>query len=363
MILPRFEVELHLHDFIKHGERNFGLQKKGNGNILFFNSGSECFTYYLSYLSQTKKLIVGVPLYACTSISHSVYSSGNIIKYLDIGINNEGYLFNMEDLKDIDVLIFIHYFGYQYKKIEEIKLEYPDLIIIEDCTHLSMNEYFSNSISNIAVFSFNFHKPVVAGSGGAILFNQEPNLDGLVSNYKDLKELNIEYEITKYCKVLLKSYAYYPPIYSLLKNIFEKKREKSEVNLLNLIKVFKIGTINKYLIFNKLQGSGNEYKNNYLKIPRNYRLNVDEEDVKKLSYFPLFCKDAEHRILLNKKIQNKSIDCFILWQNALRNTTHYGLNSFEKFKHSIRCYDEMLFLPVLLLKDRKRLEEILGLLI
>jgi hypothetical protein len=228
---------------------------------------------------------------------------------------------------------------------------------------VSINEYFSNSISNIAVFSFNFHKPIVAGSGGAILFNQEPNLEGLISNYKDLKELNIVYEIKKYGKVLLKSYAYYPPIYSLLKNIFEKKREKSEVNLLNLIKVFKVGTINKYLIFNKLQGSGNEYKNNYLKIPRNYRLNVDEEDVKKLSYFPLFCKDGEHRILLNKKMQNKSIDCFILWQNALRNTTHYGLNSFEKFKHSIRCYDEMLFLPVLLLKDKKRLEEILGLLI
>jgi len=348
----RFENEIAISSFlkVKTGSRKF--KNIFNDKILFFESCQQAISFYLNNIKTEKKLKIGVPLYTCSSVYQSVYSSEHQLKFLDIGINNKGYIFDLEIFKNLDVLIFVHYFGFYYTELKQIKEKYPNLIIIEDCSHVSLINYIPNNYTDIAVFSFNFHKPIVAGIGGAIYFNSEKNIDEFKNLYKNLK---ISSNFKKLLKIILINFAHYHIIYFFLKKKLERKREQNYViNISESIFPKQIPDYGKYILGNQIHKK--RTINFYNNLSEKYRLKINNSD--SLSYFPIFFETELKRNEILIEMKKNGIDAYILWEKTFYNAEFYGFNDVKNFIKTKNILDKVIFLPESFLNNISNLKKI-----
>ncbi len=362
MIIPRYTVDITLKDLISISRGYNHFLKANSDDVLFFDSATEAIVHYLKCINGGKKLNIGVPVYSCLSVYESVAGSGNNIVFLDISLNREGYTFRLDDLSNLDAIILIHYFGLRFEYLSEIRLKYPNLIIIEDCAHLSFMDYVANPYSNISVYSFNLHKPIAAGSGGALIFNNESESLQVKNLYNQLHARSTLKCILSYLRILIRNYGFNPLIYSLLISNLEKNRYQTKFNYKSDISVYKICFIAKYIIGNKLSWKNNDFTKEYLKIPEKMRLKVNFNDATRLLYFPLFFSDSAGRNKIKNILSKSGVDSFILWENTLYNSSKFGLTETERFPHTLDMLDKVLFLPEKIFKDPVRLKKISALL-
>jgi DegT/DnrJ/EryC1/StrS aminotransferase family len=362
MIIPRYGVDIALKDLISISSGYKHFLKVNSEDVLFFNSATEAIVHYLKCIKGGKSLNIGVPVYACLSVYESVAGSGNNIVFLDISLNREGYTFNIDDLSSVDAIILIHYFGLRFEYLSEIRHKYPNLVIIEDCAHLSFMDYVPNPYSNISVYSFNLHKPIAAGSGGALIFNNESKNLQVKKSYDHLHARGTLKCILNYLRIIIRNYGYNPLIYSLLINKLEKNRYQTKFIYKTDIRVFKICFIAKFIIGNKLSHKKDGFTKDYLKIPEKMRLKGNLNDTTGLLYFPLFFSDSSGRNATKNILSKYGVDSFILWENTLYNCSKFGLTETERFPHTLDMLDKVLFLPENIFKDPVRLKKISALL-
>lgn len=354
MIVPRFRVEIGLTSFIRMYSGWKQFQNVLNENLLFLNSGSEALTFYLNNISENKEMTVGVPLYCCKSVYQSVISSGNSLRLLDIGINPAGYEIEYNDLENLDVLVLVHYFGFQCDRLAEIKKRFPHLIIIEDCSHISLKKFRQCAASNVAVFSFNFHKPISAGIGGALFLNNEPKKEKIIQNYNALPKRSFLKNVIPMFFVFCKNFAFNPIIYSLLEKFVNKRRHRPRINIADIIQPRKLGFVGKCLIGNQLDTS-KDFDGKYRNLPREI---IIESGRDSLSYFPIFCKAGSERNWLLRKFRENQIDGFVLWENTFYNAAFYGLKNEFQFENTKAILNSILFIPESMFSNDKRFRKL-----
>jgi len=361
MIIPRFRVEIGLKELfnIRKGLRYFNSLKKDQ--ILFFNSCSDAIVFYLTQLRKlhNRKLIVGVPLYACWSIFHSVFSSVNEIRFLDVSLSDDSHNLNLRKYESLDVLIVIHYFGIRSNYINQIKEYFPQLIIIEDCSHVSLKSAFNTRYSNVAVYSFNFHKPITAAGGGALVFNNEGDREIIQEAYCSLPMVSKQQYFKIIIKLLLINFGFHPFVYSIIFKKLRSKKTNSKNNKPGISIPRKINNISKYILGNQYSKIMTNYNNQYLKIPSQFRMNINRDEIESMSYFPLFFDNSLLRNNIMAKLIQMGIDCFVLWENAIHRSISYGNNKSGRFRETENILNTILFLPESVLCDLSPVIEIL----
>jgi len=359
-MVPSFPVEIKISSFL-----NIPLKDHLGSieNLFLFDSGSSALSFVFgSKIFENKK--IGLPIYSCASVYNSLIISNREIVPLDICVTNKGYEINLDDLQKCDVLLFIHFFGYIFSDFELIKKRYPELIIIEDCSHCLITSYKKNKNIFGAIFSFNFHKPIVAGIGGAFVINDLDYKDYFHSYYKNIEIIqNNPFRMNKLLRIFLKNTFYYKPLYFLYFTLL-KKNKTVNFNLFNSeISIKRLNPKFINIINNQIEVSNNKCKldNKYYLINELYRLPIQEFSY--LCYFPLFIDNDLKRDALIKFFFNRKIDYFILWQNAQVYTKYLGyLFDQYNFEKSYKMFKSILFIPELLFNDKELVQELLYLL-
>lgn len=228
-IIPRYFPEISISTFIKAIYFNKYME---NDSIILLNSARSSIKFILTNIKSyyNKTFIVGYPCYSCFSITQSVIESENIPSPLDIHPFNFKLTNDIKiKIKEIDILIWINFFGFKYNDLlTEIRNKFPNLIIIEDCSHVDFRDYMLNPsiISQFSIFIFNFHKPIFVMGGSAILLNGESEINKILINKKN--ELpNEKVNISFFKKILISNVAYNKFLYSIIINITNKKRLRS----------------------------------------------------------------------------------------------------------------------------------------
>jgi hypothetical protein len=350
---PRFNIEIKLISFlnVKKGYRIFNRKK--TDTLLFFGSGAEALTFYLrEKVCKKGKIVVGVPLYVCHSVYHSIISANCELKYIDFGIGRNGYNVDIKNLDDIDAFVIVHYFGVIYENIKLLRESYPDLIIIEDCSHLDFREYTCNPFSNTSFFSFNFHKPVSAGGGGALIINEVLEHSLLLDEWNKLPKLSLVNQGVDFIKTIILNYSYLPLLYRIVYKKLENKRSKPKpIDVGSKIIPKKISTIRKWILGNQLVNQ-KSYSNYYYLLNENFIFNLEILKKNSLSYYPIFIKTLLAKEQLSIIMNSLGIDLYILWENVYFNSRSYFQVDYSNYTKTKMTVDSILFLPSVVVNNK-----------
>jgi len=173
---PKLSFRKILHALISPSCRDAEIKKTLNTeNIFFTNSGTSALYVILVALKQnSQKDEVIIPAYTSASLLFAIKKAGLKPVLCDINTNELG-LDGAKAKKLIGentlALIATHMFGIVNKSALDLKNDFPDLPIIEDCAQ-SMGSMFGGKLTGtftgISFFSFNRGKNMSAMNGGAI---------------------------------------------------------------------------------------------------------------------------------------------------------------------------------------------------
>jgi len=131
--------------------------------------------------------------YTCVVVTNAIKYAGLQAVYIDVeeeSLNIDQELLRKAITARTKAIVITHNFGITCEYIEEIKREYPDVMIIEDAAHtfgsLSKDGRLAGTIGDAAFFSLEFSKPLTTGMGGIVLVNDENLLKRLSVFYHEL---------------------------------------------------------------------------------------------------------------------------------------------------------------------------------
>ena len=305
-------------------------------NFLFFNSGRGTLKWLLvnQKILFNKILNVGMPCYSCYTVYQSISESGNEVTLLDIdplcfSISDTLY----EQIKKLDVLIWINYFGFKYTKVlKRIRTEFPDLLIVEDCSHVDLRDYLkvymNESYSDYSVFSFNFRKPITAGGGGLLIPNETKNKTVNHNLYESYKLLTSEkLSANKIIKILIYNFSYNYLIFLILNKLISRKRQKPfNVEQIPVVSFTMNRTLKRLFYTQYLRKSE---KINQEKITLNYfnniSENVNEYSFGTLCYYPInLLTDHDYSI-------GNNVDAYMLWDNLLESFRFFKVKIIQEY--------------------------------
>ena len=362
--IPRYGSEVRLSSIINFPRGKSRFEGLNSNGAYYFNSATEAIAFLLLNLGLKPKSTVGLPLYVCSSVPQAIKVAKHNPKFLDIILDNSGYSIDFSKLSGIDVLIFVHYFGVSYQKIDAIRAAYPNILIIEDCSHISHKEYVPSKFSDAAVFSFNLHKPISCGVGGCLVINRHQNIAGIIENYNNLPAHGWRDDWRMACIFFLKSCAHSELFQKISRKYLENRRRvRSRNNPYQDIVPHRLASFSGSILGNQyFLSMERDMELNYLRIPKELRLQLKIDAVKQLIYFPLFLPSKQLRDKLNEKLHKIGVDSFILWENCFFNADFYSKDYSDCINTKIML-DKILYLPVKLLVDNRnflKFQNVLG---
>jgi len=352
--IPRYGNEIKLTSALRLQSGISKFNSIVQNNSYFMGSAAEAITFYLTNHALDQEAVVGVPLYTCSSVLQAVKSANCKIKLLDIYLDKEGYHYDLAQIESIDILILIHYFGVYCKEITAIKTAYTNFATLDDCSHVAYKKGYVCVYSDASVFSFNLHKPISCGSGGCLLVSNLKCNSSLRDSYANLTTHGLFVDSKIYIKKLVKSFAHSSIIQSVIKNIVERRRIKqSQVSPYHNIFPRQLSFLSKCLLGNQYHARNNtSQKLNYLRIPDNYRLSLNDEETCNLLYYPIYLANKEQRDCVNTMLHSINIDSFVLWENCLYNAMYY-VNTKVGNQGTVLFMEKVLFLPKALIENER----------
>ena len=359
-LIPRYERELHVSSMVNLAGGYLEFRHLSKDSTYFFGSGAEAISFYLASLELNADAVVGVPLYSCSSVYQAVNSAHLKIRFIDVVFDESGYSIPYDQLCGLDAFIFIHYYGYYYDGLRLVKETFPNLTILEDCSHIAMKDYPPQTDTDAAFFSFNFHKPVSCGMGGGLLLNKSTPRQKISELYLGLPKNSFLSDFKKTIISFVKDLAFHPNVYRHLLPIIEKKRSRQR-DAAPFFDFYprRMSFYSKCLLGNQRRKKGMTGITNigYMRFISELRLAVPTEALDKLIYFPLFFADSVQRDSVRCRLSALGIDCFILWENVFNNAEFYN----SDFDHCIKVkvmLDRILFLPKSLFYNERHLKQL-----
>jgi len=247
--------------------------------------------------------------------------------------------------------------------MDEIRRLCPDAILIEDCSHISIEYYTPNNFSDAAVFSFNLHKPISSGGGGCLLVQKDEDFNRFKNIYNVLEFPTLFWNIRKLLSILVKNCVFVPIIYKLLKKNAHRRRLKQTVTSPHyMIRPKKMSSLLGFILRNQINFNfDHSYRLNYLLLNDRFRLKLTEKDALQLCYFPLFLGTIEDRNLFKEVLHSKQIDVHVLWENCFYNAGFYA-DLTEAYSATSDTVGRIVFIPEAVFKDEQLVHMIDGIL-
>ena len=190
----------------------FQLQFKNNFNFLMYESARSAILHSLKCLNITSKDQVIVSSFTCDAVTKAVTNSGAKIVYVDI---NEDITMNDVCVlkainKNTKVLILQNTFGRLGLKINTInKIKKKKIFIIEDSC-LSVGSKFKGKplgqFGDVGIYSLEASKTITTGWGGILRVNNPEYKKKIVTNYDELKSINIFQDLRRLFQLLISLY-------------------------------------------------------------------------------------------------------------------------------------------------------------
>ena len=173
---PKISFRKILHALIRPSCRDAEIKKTLNTeNVFFTNSGTSALYVILMALKQnSQKDEVIIPAYTSASLLFAIKKAG--LKPVLCDINTDELSLDGAKAKKLIgektlALIATHMFGIVNKSALDLKNDFPDLPVIEDCAQSMgsmLDGKLTGTFTGISFFSFNRGKNMSAMNGGAI---------------------------------------------------------------------------------------------------------------------------------------------------------------------------------------------------
>ncbi len=183
--------------------------------------------------SGTKRNQVIVPAYTADSVAHAVKKASLVPVFCDVSRDD----FNM----DLDparkavtektlAIIGVHAFGVVSAGLGDLKREFPDVFLIEDCAQAMGSrvggEYAGNA-GDVSVFSFNRGKNLPAYGGGAITTNSKELAERVEWAFENVPVGKRPFDgLTSLVKLAALAAAVRPGVYGLIRPFPGRLRER-----------------------------------------------------------------------------------------------------------------------------------------
>jgi len=202
----------------------------GGSELIYFNHARAALTVLLRSLNLNKNTGVAMMGFNCLTVMNSINAAGMKPVFIDIG---DEFSIDVVDLKkkrkQFEVFVINHMFGIPNKTIFEIKTIFPDLIIIEDCTHAfysSINSQLCGTIGDFSIFSYGMAKFPSVMDGGFLVINNIGYTKTINDETDKLNEISKLKEIKNIFKGVVVSSLFNPFIYALAKNKYVNDLDK-----------------------------------------------------------------------------------------------------------------------------------------
>lgn len=240
-------------------------------DIVHYNHARTALRVLLSSLELKADSGVAMMAYNCLTVLNSIDAAGLKPVFIDV---NDDFSMNMSDIKNkrnlFDVIIVNHMFGIPNKAIFEIRKHFPDILIIEDCTHsflTSANGKLTGTIGDFSIFSYGKAKFPSVLDGGFLVINNQQYLNKIIVETQKINKPSFSKELRNIIKGLSVGLINNPYLYKVLKSDavknldnkhdytgkyqhVEYKAYKSSRNILN----YRLKTIDKQLDKQKENG-------------------------------------------------------------------------------------------------------------
>ena len=185
-------------------------------SLLYFNHARTALRVVLSGIGLPSNAKVGLMTFNCLTVLKSIRMSGNYPVFIE---TTNDFQIDLDDLNkkinDIDVLILNHMFGIP-NHILEIKNKYPNLIIIEDCSHsffTKINNKYTGTFGDFSIFSIGHAKFPSIADGGYLIINNKKYFEKINLEYLKLDKPSLKSEIFSILKSLVLNFFHKPFIY------------------------------------------------------------------------------------------------------------------------------------------------------
>ena len=131
--------------------------------------------------------------YTCVVVTNAMKYAGLQAVYIDV--EEESLNINLQQLREAitsktKAVVITHNFGITCEYIDELKKEFPDVMIIEDAAHTFGSQTAdgrkAGTIGDASFFSLEFSKPLTTGMGGIVMVNDTELCQRLTAYYKEL---------------------------------------------------------------------------------------------------------------------------------------------------------------------------------
>ncbi len=352
-IIPRYTQQISLISFF----RALFIRKIGfPENYLFFNSGRGAIKWLLSQLKlhSGRKLKVGMPCYACYTVFQGVSESENSTVLLDL----DPFSFFLtsrlqEEIKKLDVLLWIDYFGFKYSNVlKEIRERFPDLIILEDCSQVDLRDYMNlpdkECFADYTIFSFNFRKPITAGGGGLLVLNKVNDKKASNTFYDSYRMLPFDkMSLNKLIHILIYNFSYNSLVFPVFNRLIARRRgkeflpEEVPVHPMNTNPFLKRMFYTQFLKKADREKSVSYTLNYFNRLPDMQAWH----SFGAMSYYPVLLSTFNPSAI-------DSVDKFMLWDNLVDGYSYFGINvSDENFPLTFKFMSQTVFLPAVFFKE------------
>lgn len=319
---------------------------------LLFNSCRSGLKWLLSFYKRKWQRVmkVGLPCYSCYTIYQSVYESYNKAILIDIDPLSFEYSNGLDlILNDLDILLWINYFGFKYENIlQQIRSRYPELIIIEDCSHVDFRDFSSENkngrYSNFLIFSFNFRKPLVAGGGGLIVVGESIDSELSQDLHSFYSELSKEYlSMVKLRRLFFYNFCYNRILYRVFAKFIVKARFTAIDRPTFTIECLTLNRVIEKILYIQFmkRSSYNEYKVATLEYFDKKENLSEKHCFGNLTYFPVRGQIREFYALYH------NVDFYILWSDLSTQYLKFGINISEtEYPSTFGFLSDYVFVPM-----------------
>lgn len=222
--IPRFYYSLSFYAYLQLFKNNIVSKRKKlketaiKEDAFIFNNARVGLRLLLNSIPQ-KSLKIGIQAYTCRTVFQAIQKAGHQIVFIDLDNELKLDLGDLKrKLKNIDVLIVTHTFGYP-EDIDQIKKLIGNKILIEDCAHSFLSKYkggYTGDLGDAAIFSTGLGKFPPIGSGGFCVINKPDKFPLLGKEYDKIPHPGTMSSLKEFFKAILLSFMMKRPLYGAL---------------------------------------------------------------------------------------------------------------------------------------------------
>ena len=284
-----------------------------------YSTGRTAIKYVLKSLKP--KYPVLLPSYMCESITQPFeelkipYHYYRVHKDLSIDIS---FLKNLLERNEYSALLFINFFGFlnNHSQVKEIKSQYKDLVLLEDCTHSTFIPNLVAKTESIGDIVFGSLRKTLPLSDGAFILDNSKTIDSPSEPDNDFSKLKHHGKSLRRIYLNELSHSNLEEIYiDLLYNAEEKINvetpntkisltAESMLDKLDLSEIFQSRQRNYRFLFDKLKNDKQIQEIGYC---------ISDFRDFEMPYMLPFFVNGENRNEIRSKLREKGVFVSVIW--------------------------------------------------